>query len=123
LSREAKNIEYIDGSNLVHSLNDQKDNNGPFMDKKLIGKAQFNVLGTNKQNSSSRIVLYIGACFKELDTPNYSSLSQIQGGLDVDKKKGKRNVCYPTIGLSPRKTRRAELVIPHKPMKTRKSKK
>jgi hypothetical protein len=77
----------------------------------------------SKKNSSSRIMLNIKGGFKELDTFNYFSFNQIQGGLDVDKKKGKRNVYYPTTSLSPRKTRRVELVIPHKPMKTRKSKK
>ncbi len=43
--------------------------------------------------------------------------------MDEGKKKGKRNVCHVIATVSPRKTRRGELVIgPLKPKKSRTAK-
>ncbi len=103
LQREAKNVEYTDGSDSIHSYDDEKETNNPFVDKK--------------------VVLSIRGGFKELDILNYSSLSQIQGSMD-EGKKGKMNVCQVTVTVSLRKIRRGELIVgPLKPKKLRKPKK
>jgi hypothetical protein len=44
--------------------------------------------------------------------------------MDEGKKKGKRNVCHVIVIVSPRKTKRDELVVgPLKPKKSRTAKK
>ncbi len=61
-------------------------------------------LHTEKLKSCLKVKLSIRSGFQELDVPSFSSLSQIQVGMDeVQKKKGKRNACYPTPKISLRK--------------------
>jgi hypothetical protein len=61
-------------------------------------------LHIEKLKSCSEVKLFIRSGFQELNVPNFSSLSQIQMGMDeVQKKKGKRNACYPTPRISLRK--------------------
>jgi hypothetical protein len=60
-----------------------------------------------KLNSSSKVILLIRSGFNELDIPIYSSFSQIEGGMDEGKKKGKRNVCQVTTIVSPKKSRKS----------------
>ncbi len=91
----------------------------------MIGKATVDELDvhTQKLNSFLKVVLSTKGGFKDLDILNYSSLSQIQGGMD-EGKKGKRNVCQVTVNISRRKFKRGELVIgPLKPKKLKKAKK
>ncbi len=89
--------------------------------RRWLEKTTFDELGTHteKLNSFSKVILFTWSGFKELDIPNYSSLNQIQGGMDEGKKKGKRNVCHVIATISPRKTRRSELVVG--PLKLKKS--
>jgi hypothetical protein len=87
----------------------------------VIGKATLDELDahTKELNSFSKVIVFTWSGFKELDIPNYFSLSQIQGGMDEGKKKGKRNVCHVLAMISPKKTRRGELVVgPLKPKKS-----
>jgi hypothetical protein len=90
-----------------------------YLQKKIMSRNdQLDVvdLHTEKLKSCSKVKLSTGSGFQELYVPNFFSLSQIQVGMDeVQKKKGKRNVCYPTPRISPRKIRR------FKPAKAKKS--
>ncbi len=63
-----------------------------------------------------KVKLSIGSGFKELDVPNLSkSLSQIEEVMNQGKlKKGKRIVCYTTLGISLGKTRRREFAKANK---------
>lgn len=120
------NIKYTNGSHSTHSFDDEKETNEPSVNKKVIGKSTLHELDTPTENlnSCSKVILFTWSGFKELDIPNYFSLSQFQGGMDEGKKKGKRNVCHVTAIVSRRKTRRGELVVgPLKPKKSRTAKK
>ncbi len=86
----------------------------------MIGNDQLDVvdLHTEKLKSCSKVKLSTRSSFQELDVPNFFSLSQIQVGMDeVHKKKGKRNVCYPTPRISRKKTRRFEHTKANKSLK------
>jgi signal recognition particle GTPase len=122
LPRDVKNVEYIDGSDLAHSSLDEEESKGLPINKTMTEKVQLDNLDT-KLKFGPKVKLAIGSGFKEFDVPNLSkSLSQIEEVMDQGKlKKGKRNVCYPALGNSPRKTRRCELAKASKlPKKSRK---
>ncbi len=108
LPREAKNVEFTYWGDSTHSFDDERGTNDLSIDKKMIGKAISDELDTHieKLNSSSKVILSTRNSFNKLDIPNYSSFSQIQGGMDEGKKKGKRNVCQVTTIVSPKKSRK-----------------
>ncbi len=60
LPKEAKNIKYTDGNHSIHSFDDEKETNKPFVDKKVTRKATLDELDThtNKLNSFSKVTLY-----------------------------------------------------------------
>jgi hypothetical protein len=104
------NVEYTNGSDPVHSSNDEKESMGLLVNKTMIEKVQLDDLDTQLK-FGSKVKLSIGGDLKELEVPNLSkSLKQIEKVMDQKKlKKEKKNVYYPTLGISPRKTRRCEL--------------
>jgi hypothetical protein len=110
LPRDAINVEYIDGSDSAHSLDDEKESRSLLINKTMIKNVQLDDLDT-KLKFGSKVKLSTRGGFKELDVPNLSkSLSQIEKVMDQSKlKKGKRNAYYPIFEISPRKTRRCEL--------------
>jgi hypothetical protein len=109
LPREAKNVKFTYWGDSTHSFDDERGTNDLSIDKKMIRKAISDELDTHieKLNSSSKIILSTRSGFNELDIPNYSSFSQIQGGMDEGKKKGKSNVCQVTTIVSPKKSRKS----------------
>jgi hypothetical protein len=111
LPRDAINVEYTNGSDSAHSLNDEKESKSLLINKTMIKIVQLDDLDT-KLKFGSKVKLSTRGGFKELDVPNLSkSLSQIEKVMDQSKlKRGKRNAYYPIFGISPRKTRRCELL-------------
>ncbi len=109
LPREAKDVEFIYWGDSTHSFDDERGTNDLSIDKKMIGKTISDELDTHieKLNSSSKVILSTRSGFNELDIPNYFSFSQIQGGMDEGKKKGKWNVCQVTTIVSPKKSRKS----------------
>jgi hypothetical protein len=57
------------------------------------------------------VVFSIGGGFKELENMNYSSINQIESNLEKGMKH-KMNACHPTIGISPKETRRGGEPVP-----------
>jgi hypothetical protein len=104
LPRDVKNVEYTNGSDLAHNSNDEEESKGLPINKTMTKKVQLDDLDT-KLKFGPKVKLSIGSGFKELDVPNLSkSLSQIEEVMDQGKlKKGKKNVCYTTPLISPRK--------------------
>ncbi len=84
LPKEAKNIKYIDGSDLVHSSNDEKGSGGLPIKKIMIRIDQLDAMDVHieKLKSCSKVKLSTKGGFQELDVPNFSSLSQIQMGMN-----------------------------------------
>jgi hypothetical protein len=91
LSKEVRNIEYIDGSNLTHSSEDEEGSNGLLAKKTMIRNDPVDH-DSKKLKYCSKVKLSTIGGFQKLDVPNCFSLGQIQVGMDeVQKKKGQRN--------------------------------
>ncbi len=84
LPREVKNIEYIDGSDSAHSLDDEEGSDGLLAKKTMTRNDQLDVVDPHTENlkSCSKVKLSTKGGFQELNVPKFSSLSQIQVGMD-----------------------------------------